>query len=46
MMKWKPFISKFYEYCMEFPNIRLLTSSFHTDFGYATIRKWVERNLK
>ena len=45
-MKWKPFISKFYGYCMEFSNIRLLIPSFYTHFGWATIRKWIEGNLK
>ena len=46
LMKWKPFISKFYGYCKEFSNIRLLIPSFHTHFGKVTIRKCIERNLK
>ena len=40
------FISKFYGYCMEFSNIRLLIPSFHTHFGKAAIRKWIEGSLK
>ena len=31
---------------MEFLNIRLLIASFHTHFGQATIRKWIEGNLE
>ena len=46
LMKWKPFISKFYGYCKEFSNIRLLIPSFQTHFGKATIRKCIEGNLK
>ena len=33
LMKGKPFISQFYWYCMEFPNMRLLIPNFHTYFG-------------
>ena len=46
LMKWKPFISKFYGYCKEFSNIRLLIPNFPTHFGKATIRKCIEGNLK
>ena len=46
VMKLKQFISKFRGYCMEFLNIRFLNPDFHTYFGQATIREWIEEDLK